>query len=178
MGPRGSVAIIDDIDDVAYHGTDIYYATDGVNFTKAQAGPNPELLTTENRSCVASGPSSTTDPPQSEIGPVLAAETGFVMVTPAHPDNWSRTPACEPLLWFSEDGSRWTRAGHPCAASRRPLPIPMQTIGRPSLLRRAIRPVGGLRPEMTSNSPARRASGRTPPTCCRSWVTGGRKSGT
>ena len=47
------------------------------------------------------------DPPQPQIGPVLATEAGFVVLTPAHPDNWSRTPACEPLLWFSADGNRW-----------------------------------------------------------------------
>jgi hypothetical protein len=38
---------------------------------------------------------------------VLATEAGFVALTPAHPDNWSRTPACEPLLWLSADGNLW-----------------------------------------------------------------------
>jgi hypothetical protein len=107
FGPRGAVALIDDVDDIAYYGTDVYYATDGVNFAKAAAGPNRELLTTDKASCVQSGPSSYSDPPQSQIGPVLATEAGFVVLTPAHPDNWSRLPACEPLLWFSDDGNRW-----------------------------------------------------------------------
>jgi hypothetical protein len=107
LGPRGAVAVIDDVDHAAYHGTDVYYAADGVNFAKAEAGPNPELLTGDSLACVQSGPSSPSDPPRSQIGPVLATEAGFVVLTPAHPVNWSRLPACEPLLWFSDNGNRW-----------------------------------------------------------------------
>jgi len=98
FGPRGVVALIDDT---------VYYATDGVTFSLAEAGPNRELLTGGSRICVQSGPGGYSDPPQPQIGPVLATETGFIVVTPSHPDNWSRAPTCEPLLWFSTDGNRW-----------------------------------------------------------------------
>jgi hypothetical protein len=85
----------------------IYYSTDGVNFAPAETGPDPGLLMTSNRHCVQSGPGGFSDPPQPQIGPVLATEAGYVVLTPAHPDNWGRMPACEPLLWFSTNGNRW-----------------------------------------------------------------------
>jgi hypothetical protein len=97
FGPRGAVAV---------GGTTVYHSVDGVHFTQAEAGPNRDSLATDNRSCVHSGPGSYGGAPDI-IGPVLASDAGFVVLTPAHPDNWNRTPACEPLLWFSADGNRW-----------------------------------------------------------------------
>jgi hypothetical protein len=98
FGPRGTVAL---------RGDSVFYSADRVTFVPADSGPDPEVLSTETRSCVMNGPSSSTSPPQHQIGPVLATDAGFVVVTPAHPDNWSRTPICEPLLWFSADGLGW-----------------------------------------------------------------------
>ncbi|MDH3260777.1 MAG: hypothetical protein OEM84_07390 [Acidimicrobiia bacterium] len=106
LGPRGTVAVSETGISFSTEPT-VYYSTNGVSFAPAEAGPNRELLTTDKASCVQSGSSSYSEPPQFHIGPVMASEAGFVVLTPAHPDNWSRTPICEPLLWFSEDGNRW-----------------------------------------------------------------------
>jgi hypothetical protein len=102
FGSQGTVAIIEDR---------VYHAADGVTFVPAAAGPAPERLPAgAGVNCVQNGPSSSTSPPQPQFGPVLATETGFVLVTPAHRANWSRTPACEPLFWSSPDGDTWELA--------------------------------------------------------------------
>jgi hypothetical protein len=109
FGPHGGVAAVSNHEEAVEVVEEVvYYSSDGVNFARSEAGPDPEQLAgIENRGCAQSGPGSRTDPPQPHIGPLLATEAGFVLVTAAHPDNWSRTPVCEPLLWFSVDGSRW-----------------------------------------------------------------------
>lgn len=45
--------------------------------------------------------------PAEVAAPVIATPTGFVAFTPAHPGDWKTAPVCDPLLWFSADGSRW-----------------------------------------------------------------------
>ena len=42
------------------------------------------------------------------LGPVFATDAGFVALTAANPANWNNSPLCEPVVWFSEDGSTWT----------------------------------------------------------------------
>ena len=45
-----------------------------------------------------------------KIGPVLATDDGFVAFTPTLPTNWNKEPLCEPVPWFSADGSTWSLA--------------------------------------------------------------------
>jgi hypothetical protein len=98
FGPRATVALIDG---------ELYSSTDGVSFVKAATGLDPELLTGDAAHCAPSGPGGYGEPPLTQIGPVFATDDGFVLLTPAHPTHWNQLPACEPVLWFSEDGSTW-----------------------------------------------------------------------
>ena len=43
-----------------------------------------------------------------KIGPVLATDDGFVAFTPTLPTDWNKEPFCEPVPWFSADGSTWS----------------------------------------------------------------------
>ncbi len=106
FGPRGAVMVSDD--------TRLYYSSDGVHFTKAERGPTKDLLVAEESPPTSEPPDDMAGPclsgasgSGSGIGAVLATDAGFVALTAAHPDDWDDDPICEPLLWFSADGSTW-----------------------------------------------------------------------
>jgi sugar lactone lactonase YvrE len=97
FSPRGAVAVVENA---------VHYSSDGVSFLPAALGPSRDPLADGQGRCEIQGPSSSGGA-RDTIGPVLATEEGFVIFTPAHAADWDRSPVCEPLVWFSADGSTW-----------------------------------------------------------------------
>jgi hypothetical protein len=96
FGPTGAVALVDN---------EVYYSTDGDNFMRAESGP--ETVASSNGpagACSIAGASASVA--GDGIGPILVTNAGYIILAPPHGD-WNRTPLCEPLLWFSADGSSW-----------------------------------------------------------------------
>jgi hypothetical protein len=96
FGPRGAVALVDDL---------VYYSTDGVNFAPADAGPNSGLDGRRSARCEISGPFAPVGGDGN--GPILVTETGYVILAPASSTYWDGLPLCAPLVWFSADGNTW-----------------------------------------------------------------------
>lgn len=102
FGPRGAIMT---------GRTSMERSADGIHFVPVQHGPDTASLaqdwteSDEPIGCLAAGGVRWFG--EGKIGPVLATEAGFVALTPAHPANWNYTTLCEPVPWFSADGSTW-----------------------------------------------------------------------
>ncbi len=95
FGPRGAVVLSDTL----------RYSSDGVHFANAERAPSKDLLQVEGSGgCTPMFGIGGDDTP---LGQVLPTEAGFVALTPAHSADWWANPTCEPLLWFSANGSTW-----------------------------------------------------------------------
>jgi sugar lactone lactonase YvrE len=97
FGPRGAVAVVENT---------VYYSIDGVSFVPAEQGPTRGPLADGRGRCEIQGPSSSGGAGDT-VGPVLATDAGYALLTPAHTADWDRSPSCEPVVWFSTDGNVW-----------------------------------------------------------------------
>jgi hypothetical protein len=96
FGPNGAVALV---------GNAVYYSTDGVVFSPAEAGPDSMRVGT-GQSGVCTGWWQEISVAGPGAGPILVTETGYVLLAPAN-GRWDALPMCEPLAWFSTDGNHW-----------------------------------------------------------------------
>jgi hypothetical protein len=96
VGDRGMVAVEE---------TTILFSTDGQGFTGASQPPTQGGLPAGGSGgCQTQGGTGYT---VAQLGPLLATDDGFVVLTPAAADDWTEQPWCEPLLWRSGDGDVW-----------------------------------------------------------------------
>ncbi len=93
-GPHGVVVVR----------TTIYH-WDGSGFAEAARPPDPELHPGSSPECAAQDWLGWSRMP--ELGPVVATDDGFIALAARSRDDWHRFPVCEPLVWFSSDGSEW-----------------------------------------------------------------------
>ncbi|MEN8113908.1 MAG: hypothetical protein ABFS21_05925 [Actinomycetota bacterium] len=97
FGPEGAVALVADT---------VYSSTDGLNFVPAEAGPvEAEPGTVRPDGCSISGASASVAGDGG--GPILVTETGYVILAPRASPDWGQGPLCDPVVWFSADGSIW-----------------------------------------------------------------------
>ncbi len=96
FGPNGAVALV---------GNTIYYSTDGVVFSPAEAGPDSVQVDT-GQSGVCDGWWQEISVAGPGAGPILVTETGYVLLATAT-GKWDPLPMCEPLAWFSTHGNHW-----------------------------------------------------------------------
>jgi hypothetical protein len=102
-GPRGIVVV---------GLTSFAFSNDGVHFALAEQPPDAAIVGSGQPAAVCRPPSSSSESPGAWLYPVVATEDGFVAFTPASPFAWTRTPMCEPVTWFSPDGSSWALTSH------------------------------------------------------------------
>lgn len=93
FGPSGVVAVA---------GDSLWYSTDGVQFSRAEQAPSPDLLAASSEGWCPDifGPLD----PGSQV---LATETGYVALTATSASWFNQHPICEPVLWISADGNEW-----------------------------------------------------------------------
>jgi hypothetical protein len=87
-------------------GIAVQVSTDGRAFVRAGQPPAKAKLQPTVTECVFLGTSSR-GVGKGHIGPMMVTDRGFVALTAADPADWSIDPTCEPLVWFSTDGSAW-----------------------------------------------------------------------
>ncbi len=93
FGPGGAVAVIDSA---------VYYSTDGLNFAPAASGPIE--VSSGTGLCSEAAPPIAGD----GLGSILVTDAGYVVLGSADATWESRAAQlCEPLAWFSADGSVW-----------------------------------------------------------------------
>lgn len=97
FGSEGAVALVDNT---------VYYSTGGLNFAPAEAGPVGVESGAGDKCAVYY---STATVAGDGIGPLLATEAGYLVLSPAAGPDWGRqtTDLCEPLVWSSADGREW-----------------------------------------------------------------------
>jgi hypothetical protein len=101
IGDRGTVTVSE---------LDMFHAEDGRNFTRVEDSPQPPQLAeewTDWENLTGCTSDSIATMATAELGPLLATDSGFAALTPAHPANWNNRPLCEPVVWASGDGGFW-----------------------------------------------------------------------
>jgi hypothetical protein len=115
-GPRGTVAS---------SGADVSYSEDGSEFTAASQPPDPALHPQPHAGCPVAGFTSQGRGIQYEIRPVVATDFGFVAIAALS----TSFPACEPLVWVSDDGDVWTLTSEESPFGERSFILDMAAIG-------------------------------------------------
>jgi len=100
VGPRGIVLT---------DGTSIQYSTGDRTFVRAAQPPSKTKLQPTVATCALLG-SSSGGVGEGHIGPMIVTDRGFIALTAADPADWNIDPVCEPVVWFSSDGSAWDLA--------------------------------------------------------------------
>ncbi|MDJ0962049.1 MAG: hypothetical protein QNJ88_15445, partial [Acidimicrobiia bacterium] len=96
LGSHGIVAVRNDR----------VYFWDGGGFAEAAQPPDPSLYPGSSPDCAAAADWLGSGL-MKELGPVVATDAGFIALAARNEDDWHRFPVCEPLVWFSPDGSVW-----------------------------------------------------------------------
>ena len=76
----------------------------GTEWVAASQPPDRAVHEEGTASCVAPG---WVGEGGTNLGPVIAVQEGFVILASRFQDDWSKSPVCEPLMWFSPDGDVW-----------------------------------------------------------------------
>lgn len=97
VGPRG-ILLTD--------GTAVQVSTDGRAFVRAAQPPAKARLQPTATECVFGGGSGGSVG-EGAIGSMIVTDRGFIALTASDPADWNLDPICEPLVWFSTDGSAW-----------------------------------------------------------------------
>ncbi len=95
VGRRGTVVV---------HNADVYY-WNGAAFVEATRPPDPSLHAGSSPACSAH--SWLGSGMLAELGPVAATDDGFIALAARNEDDWHSFPVCEPIVWFSTDGTEW-----------------------------------------------------------------------
>jgi hypothetical protein len=95
-GPKG-IVVIDE--------AEVQHSTDGIHFVRADRPPDEGRLTGRVAACAPSVSGS--GPGEWQLGPAIATDEGFIVMSAAAAEDARTYPLCEPVLWFSPDGSNW-----------------------------------------------------------------------